>query len=93
MNVIASLESHQLTEELLGESLSSAINQWSQDPDDDLVTQLGILLWERGQKRLFSAVQGLSRPVPRFNRPVSYHTIFKEVPLLFLYRRTFTYKF
>ena len=53
-------ESHQLTEELLGESLSSAINQWSQsDPDDDLMTQLGILLWQSGLKSARAAVQGL----------------------------------
>ncbi|MGA0325393.1 MAG: hypothetical protein ACO3OK_00215, partial [Limisphaerales bacterium] len=59
-------ESHQLTEELLGESLSSAINQWSQsDPHDDLVTQLGILLWQSGLKEaLEQQFKDWSRPRP-----------------------------
>ena len=59
-------ESHQLAEELLGESLSSAINQWSQsDPDDDLMTQLGILLWQSGLKEaLEQQFKDWSRPRP-----------------------------
>ena len=59
-------ESHQLAEELLGESLPSAINQWNQnDPNGDLVTQLGILLWQNVLKAaLEQQFKDWSRPRP-----------------------------